>query len=98
MGIPITPDHEIIKEALEKIVELIDLTLSNPDSDELLTNISNKVHELCENFPIYKDLLRSHLKSDNNVAILSFFSIGEPNIILKNESIPRPLQTSLNSF
>ena len=23
MGIPITPDHEIIKEALEKIVELI---------------------------------------------------------------------------
>ena len=48
--------------------------------------------------PTYKDLFRSHLKSDNNVAILSFFSIGEPNIILKNESIPRPLQTSLNYF
>jgi len=57
IGTPAVTTRGMKEDEMKKIVELIDLTLSNPDSDELLTNISNEVHELCENFPLYKDLL-----------------------------------------
>ena len=57
IGTPAVTTRGMKEDEMKKIVELIDLTLSNPDSDELLTNISNEVHELCGNFPLYKDLL-----------------------------------------
>ena len=57
IGTPAVTTRGMKEDEMKKIVELIDLTLSNPDSDELLTNISNEVHDLCGNFPLYKDLL-----------------------------------------
>ena len=57
IGTPAVTTRGMKEDEMKKIVELIDLTLSNPESDELLKSISNEVHELCGNFPLYKDLL-----------------------------------------
>ena len=57
IGTPAVTTRGMKEEEMKKIVELIDIALSNPESDELLTNITNEVRELCDNFPLYKDLL-----------------------------------------
>jgi hypothetical protein len=46
MGIPITPDHEIIKEALEKIVELIQFCVKYNHPENLID--LRKIKEILE--------------------------------------------------
>ena len=40
---------------MEKIVDLIDTVLMNPEDEETLKTVRKKVNKMMEDFPLYKD-------------------------------------------
>jgi len=50
------------EKEMEKIAELINLTILNPTNSRNLSKVKKEVAKLTEKFPIYKNLIRSLTK------------------------------------
>ena len=59
LGTPALTTRGMKEKEMEKIAELIDLTISNPTNSRNLSKVKKEVAKLTEKFPIYKNLIRS---------------------------------------
>ena len=62
LGTPALTTRGMKEKEMEKIAELIDLTISNPTNSRNLSKVKKEVAKLTEKFPIYKNLIRSLTK------------------------------------
>ncbi len=53
IGTPAITTRGMKVEHMEEIVELIDRALNNPSNEEVLNSVTQQVHELMANFPLY---------------------------------------------
>lgn len=53
LGTPALTSRGFNKLDMVEIANLIDLTLSNPENEEIHTNVKNKVLELCKKYPLW---------------------------------------------
>ena len=59
LGTPALTTRGMKEKEMEKIAELINLTISNPTNSRNLSKVKKEVAKLTEKFPLYKNLIRS---------------------------------------
>ena len=56
VGTPAITTRNMGTQEMKKVVHLIDMVINNPDSDDNLKKVKSNVKDLCESYPIYKEI------------------------------------------
>jgi len=56
VGTPAITTRNMGAEEMKKVAQLIDMVINNPDSDVNLKKVKSNVKDLCESYPIYKEI------------------------------------------
>ena len=56
VGTPAITTRNMGTQEMKKVVHLIDMVISNPDSNDNLKKVKSNVKDLCESYPIYKEI------------------------------------------
>ena len=56
VGTPAITTRNMGAQEMKKVVQLIDMVINNPDSDVNLKKVKSNVKDLCESYPIYKEI------------------------------------------
>ena len=56
VGTPAITTRNMGTQEMKKVARLIDMVINNPDSDDNLKKVKLNVKDLCESYPIYKEI------------------------------------------
>ncbi|MDC3333591.1 serine hydroxymethyltransferase [Candidatus Marinimicrobia bacterium] len=56
VGTPAITTRNMGAQEMKKVAQLIDMVINNPDSDVNLKKVKSNVKDLCESYPIYKEI------------------------------------------
>jgi len=56
VGTPAITTRNMGVQEMKKVAQLIDMVINNPDSDVNLKKVKSNVKDLCESYPIYKEI------------------------------------------
>ena len=56
VGTPAITTRNMGTQEMKKVAHLIDMVISNPDSNNNLKKVKSNVKDLCESYPIYKEI------------------------------------------
>ena len=56
VGTPAITTRNMGAEEMKKVAQMIDMVINNPDSDVNLKKVKSNVKDLCESYPIYKEI------------------------------------------